>query len=159
MLELGVTDLQLKSAALSFASPTWLSFLNLVSNLETLHLHGYKSPRDYVRLYPLPNLKDLRLTRCRLHNDELAEILSACTGLKAFYYEADWPSLRPFPWQGMREEREQGTPEERDQYHFQPSSIVHLLRNRDTLRLLHLDLGVEEFSQAVTEKTSYPSPA
>jgi hypothetical protein len=139
MNQLGVIDLQLKSAALSFASPPWLSFFNLVSNLETLHLHGYKSLRNYIRLYPLPNLKDLRLTRCRLHKDELAEILSACTGLKAFYYEADWPSLRPCPWQGMKEER--GWPERRDQYHFQPSdAVTHLLRHCDTLRLLHLDL-------------------
>jgi hypothetical protein len=139
MQTLGVTDSPLKSAALSVDSPTWTSFFNLASNLETLHLHGYKSAREYVRLCPLPNLKNLRLTMCRLHKDELAEILSACTGLKSFFYEADWPSLWPFPWQGKREER--GMPEQRDQYHFQPSdAVTHLLRHCDTLRFLHLDL-------------------
>ncbi|PLB46034.1 hypothetical protein P170DRAFT_467201 [Aspergillus steynii IBT 23096] len=107
--------------------------------LETLNLHMCRGISDTESL-SLPNLKHLHLTFSRLSERSLQSLLSTCSGLQSFFYEASTHFNRLSCT-----------------YHFRLSSAIkHLARHRASLQSLHLDLRARGFiSPAQEDRISF----
>lgn len=123
--------------------------IEIPPGLETLNLHMCgKTWRRHPNLHPLPylsNLKTLRITHSRLNNADLESLLSSCSALHTFVYEAtavpfDRYSCISMPFDG------------RD--HFQAYEAVNYLHHyhRKTLKSLHLDLRQRDWFPCLEDR-------
>lgn len=100
--------------------------------LKVLNIHMCSNTWTQDSFPSLPHLEGLRVTHSRLDEDSLGKLLSSCSGLRIFVYEA----TRPFYIDDVENWRHYS-----GHKHFQPSEAVkHLKRHCETLTSLHLDL-------------------
>ncbi|KAB8211949.1 hypothetical protein BDV34DRAFT_62485 [Aspergillus parasiticus] len=105
--------------------------LSVSTNLETLNLHMCNGISPKAPFPSLPNLKTLRLTYSRLGEWDLEGLLSSCTGLRNFFYEATsglWPQDRYGPASYDCSD------------HFQLANAVKYLSRHTMLETIHMDL-------------------
>lgn len=106
-------------------------FIELSIRLETLNLHMCGSTWSPSPVPFLPNLRTLRITHSRLTDADLKRLLSSCTGLQNFVYEATCPSSPS--WR-------QCTMEFGLDHFNAANAATDLDRFHATMKSLHLDL-------------------
>ncbi|KAJ0418464.1 hypothetical protein BJY00DRAFT_315014 [Aspergillus carlsbadensis] len=123
--------------------------LTLSIGLETLNLHQYygifSDERDPIPA--LPNLKHLRLTFCWLDDQTLRRLLSSCSSLQTFHYEAtsnpERYNIGYYPLNLVYT----------GNIHFRLVDAVRHLRSLhcNTLESVHLDLRMRGFTPCTPE--------
>jgi hypothetical protein len=118
----------------------------LATGLQTLNLHMCGGIWRRAPIPSLPNLKTLRITYSRLGETDLEDLLSSCSGLRTFFYEATSPRTEG-----------QCSPIIDGRDHFKLSNAVkYLSRHRTTLKSLHLDLRERGWPPINSSRTIRP---
>lgn len=120
------------------------AILDQTRDLETLNLHMCGGIQHRA---PLPKLKTLRITHSRLNEMDLEGILSSCTGLRTFVFEATCPYVS----------RLDCVQDFGPSDHFNlDNAVKYLSRHRATLKSLHLDLRERGCAYYVSEASARP---
>lgn len=137
--------------------PTSISLFNLYScagaildqttNLETPNLQMCGGIQHEAPIPTFPKLKTLRITHSRLNEKDLEGLLSSCTGLRTFVFEATYPYISRLDCVQDFGPRD----------HFSlDNAVKHLSRHRATLKSLHLDLRKRGVGYFLSEVNARP---
>ncbi|OBT78676.1 hypothetical protein VF21_02351 [Pseudogymnoascus sp. 05NY08] len=123
------------------------AILEKTTNLETLNLHMCGGVQHGAPIPALSKLKTLRITHSRLNEKDLEGLISSCTGLRTFVFEATCSYVSRFDCVQDFGPRD----------HFSlDNAVKYLSRHRATLKSLHLELRERGCAYCISEETARP---